>query len=90
MANLFNWWIKFKVVDRNKKNVGCGCNHINKGLEPKFFRNLCKEQKKKDLHLKNSQLPVFNAAVWKDKLFFTTLMFVTVFFVIFLKLQVGH
>ena len=70
MANLFKWWVKFKVADR--RNVGHGCNNINKGLKRKFCRNLCKEQKK-DLHLRNTQLPVFNATVWKNKLFFTTL-----------------
>ena len=48
------------------------CN-INEGLERKFCRNLCKEQKKKDLYLKNTQLPVFNAPAWKNMLFFTTL-----------------
>ena len=60
MANLFKWWVKFKIADR--KNVGHGCNNINEGLERKFCRNLCKEQKK-DLHLKNTKLPVFNAPV---------------------------
>ena len=51
-----------------RKNVGHGCNNINEGLERKFCRNLYKEQKK-DLHLRNTQLPVFNATVWKNKLF---------------------
>ena len=46
MANLFKWWVKFKVVGR-KKNVGHGCNNITEGLEPKFCPNLCKKQRKK-------------------------------------------
>ena len=32
MANLFKWWVKYKVVDRKKK-VGHGCNDIDEGLE---------------------------------------------------------
>ena len=47
MANLFQWWVKFKVVDQKKKKKGHGCNNINEGLEPKFCRNLCKEQKQR-------------------------------------------
>ena len=52
--------------------MGYGCNNINEGFEPKFCQNLWKEQKK-DLHLRNTQLPVFSATVWRDKLFFTNL-----------------
>ena len=66
-----------------RKNVGHGCNNINEGLERKFCRNLYKEQKK-DLHLRNTQLPVFNATVWKNKLFFTTLFSLPFFHKIFL------
>ena len=46
--------------------------------------------KKKDFLLRNTQLPVFSTTVRKDKLFFTTLMYVTVFFVTFSKLEVSH
>ena len=34
---------------------------------------ICAKSKKIDLHPRNIQLPVFNAPVWKNKLFFTTL-----------------
>ena len=32
MANFFNWWVKYKVVDRKKK-VGHGCNDIDEGFD---------------------------------------------------------
>ena len=56
MANLFKWWVKFKVVDRKKKNAGHRCNNINEGFESKFCPNLCKWQKKK---IFTSEIPSF-------------------------------
>ena len=69
MVNLFKWWVKFKVVDRKKK-VGYGCNNINKGLEPKFCRNLCKEQIKK---IFTSEIPNFPSSMLQcEKLSFSS------------------
>ena len=68
-----------------RKNVGHGCNNIYEGLERKFCRNLCKEQKK-DFHLRNTQLPIFTAPLWKNSLFLLR-YFLYRFFVKIFKLQ---
>ena len=45
---------------------------LTRGLNASFAEIYAKS-KKKDLHLRNIQLPVFNAPLWKNRLFFTTL-----------------
>ena len=78
MANLFKWWVKFKVADRKKKKTWVtDVIILTRGLNASFAE-ICVKSKKKDLHLRNTQLPVFNAPLWKNRLFYYVIFF-TVF-----------
>ena len=85
MANLFKWWVKFN--QKKKKTWVTDVIILMRGLNPSSAE-ICAKSKKRSSP-QNTQLTVFNATVWKDKFFFTTLMFDIVFFAKFSKLHVG-
>ena len=54
MANLFKWWVKFKVINRKKKNRGLRLTMSN------FFRPKSGEEQKKGHHFRRVQFSAQN------------------------------
>ena len=88
MANLFKWWVKFKVADRKtEKTWVTDVIILTRGLYASFAE-ICAKSKKK---IFISEIPSFPSSMPQyGKISFFLRYFRYRFFVKFSKLQVGH